>query len=246
VELFPAIDLSQGTAVRLVQGDFARQSDFGDPLALAERYAAAGSRWVHVVDLDAARTGVAHNRALVLAIARQGALRVQAGGGVRSVADAEELLVGGVARLVLGTAAVTDPALLEELSTRYPEQVAVGLDHRGGGREVALSGWERPSGQSLDDVLGRLDGLRLGAVVVTSIERDGVLSGPDLQGLRAVLGRSAHPVVASGGVRSAADLRSLAALEGDGRRLAGAVVGRALVDGTLTVEEAIAACAASG
>lgn len=232
--------------MRLAQGDFDRQSDYGDPLALADRYASAGARWVHVVDLDAARTGRAHNRELVLAIARLGILKVQAGGGVRSIADAEELLDGGVARVVLGTAAVTSPDLVDELSGRFEERVAVGLDHRGGGDDVALSGWEEASGISLGQVLTRLEGVRLGAVVVTAIERDGVLSGPDHRGLRAVLERTAHPVIASGGVASADDLRALAALEAGGRKLAGVVVGRALVEGALSVEEAIAACAASG
>jgi phosphoribosylformimino-5-aminoimidazole carboxamide ribotide isomerase len=246
VELFPAIDLRQGTAVRLVQGDFARQSDYGDPLALAERYAGAGARWAHVVDLDAARTGRPGNRTAVLAIARQGSLKVQAGGGVRRIADAEELLEGGVARVVLGTVAVTDPHMVQELAGRHGERVAVGIDHRGSGQDVALSGWEQRSGVTLDDMLDRLDGLSLGAVVVTAIERDGALSGPDLAGLRDVLERSPHPVVASGGVRSAGDLRALAALEARGRRLAGVVVGRALVDGSLSVEEAMAACAVSG
>jgi phosphoribosylformimino-5-aminoimidazole carboxamide ribotide isomerase len=246
VELFPAIDLRHGSAVRLAQGDFARQSDFGDPLALARRYAAAGARWVHVVDLDAARTGQAHNRDVVLAIAELGLLKVQAGGGVRSAADAEELFGGGVERVVLGTAAVTEPELVEEVSARFAGRVAVGLDHRGGGEDVAVSGWGRSSGLSLTDVLGRFDAMALGAVVITAIERDGVLSGPDRPGLCAVLERTAHPVIASGGVASADDLRALAALEAGGRRLAGAIVGRALVDGALSVEEAMAACALSG
>lgn len=248
MELFPAIDLRGGAAVRLAQGDFARQRDYGDPLALARRYEDAGARWIHVVDLDAARSGRAANRAEVLAIAAAVGARVQTGGGVRSAADAEELLSGGVARVVLGTAAVTDPALLRQLAERFPGRVAVGLDHRqvpGGGREVAVDGWERGSGTSLADALARLEELPVAAVIVTSIERDGVLEGPDLQGLRLVLGSTAHEVVASGGVRSVEDLTALGRLDVDGRRLAGVVVGRALVDGTLDVREAVTACAAS-
>jgi len=243
VELYPAVDVRGGQAVRLAQGDFDRQRQYGDPLALARRYAAAGARWVHVVDLDAARTGVAAGRAEVLAIARETPLSVQAGGGVRTAADAEELLGGGVARVVVGTAAVSDPGLVAALAEAHPGRVAVGLDHRGG--EVALWGWERAGGQSLAQVLDRLGDVALGAVVVTSIERDGVLGGPDLDGLEQVLAMSPHPVIASGGVRSAADIEALGRLEGAGRRLAGVVVGRALVEGTLAVEEAIAACATS-
>ena len=246
MELFPAIDLLEGAAVRLAHGDFERRSAYGEPLALAERYAAGGARWVHVVDLDAARTGSPANRATVLSIARTTSLRVQAGGGVRSVADVEELLSGGVARVVLGTAAVHDPPLVEDLARRYPGQVVVGLDHRRGGADVAVEGWERPSGQSLTEVLDRLAGVPLAAVVVTAIERDGVLAGPDTTGLAQALAATTADVVASGGVRSADDLRALAAMRSDGRRLAGAVVGRALVEGTLSVEEAIAACAVSG
>ncbi|HAM02382.1 MAG TPA: 1-(5-phosphoribosyl)-5-((5-phosphoribosylamino)methylideneamino)imidazole-4-carboxamide isomerase [Acidimicrobiaceae bacterium] len=246
MELYPAIDLRQGSAVRLAQGDFDRSRSYGDPLELAARYGTAGARWVHVVDLDAARTGTAANRRVVLDIAATGTLLVQAGGGVRSAADVEELLSGGVARVVLGTAAVTRPELVEELTARFPGQVAVGLDHRGGGRDVAVSGWERSSGVGLDEALTRLADVPVAAVVVTAIERDGVLAGPDTAGLSEVLARTGHDVVASGGVRSAADLRALAALSVDGRGLAGAIVGRALVDGALSVEEAMAACAASG
>ena len=244
MELYPAVDLRGGKAVRLAQGDFDRQTDYGDPLALARRYAAAGARWVHVVDLEAARTGVPAGRADVLAIARETPLSVQAGGGVRTSADAEELLGAGVARVVLGTAAASDPVLVAELAERHPGRVAVGLDHRGG--ELSLWGWERAGGLSVSEALGRLAGLPIGAVVVTSIERDGVMGGPDLDGLRQVLAESRHPVLASGGVRSVSDIEALGRLEAGGRRLAGVVVGRALVDGALDVEEAMAACAASG
>ena len=246
MELYPAIDLRQGSAVRLAQGDFDRSRSYGDPLELAARYAAAGARWVHVVDLDAARTGAPANRRQVLEIAASGTLLVQTGGGVRTAQDVDELLSGGVARVVLGTAAVTQPQLVQELASQFPGQVAVGLDHRGAGRDVAVSGWERPSGVSLDEALSRLADVPVAAVVVTAIERDGVLAGPDTTGLSDVLARTGHDVVASGGVRSAADLRALAALTVDGRRLAGAVVGRALVDGALSVEEAMAACTPSG
>lgn len=243
MELYPAIDLRDGQAVRLEQGDFDRQRGYGDPLELSARYQRAGARWIHVVDLDAARTGTASNRDVVLSIARSGPARVQAGGGVRSAADAEELLGGGVSRVVLGTAAVNDPDLVVELAARFPGQVAVGIDHRREGAEVAISGWERGGGISLADALVRFEAVALGAVVVTSIERDGVSGGPDLSGLGRVLESTPHPVVASGGVRSADDLRALAGLESSGRRLHGAIVGRALVDGSLDIEEAIAVCA---
>jgi phosphoribosylformimino-5-aminoimidazole carboxamide ribotide isomerase len=243
MELFPAIDLHDGGAVRLVQGDFGRVRAYGDPLALARSYVAGGVSWVHVVDLDAARTGHPVNRAIVVEIAGAVDVRVQAGGGVRSAEDAEALLDHGVERVVLGTAALEAPGLVASLAERYPGRIAVGLDHRG--TELAVRGWEQPSGTTLGAALDRLAGVDLGAVVVTAIDRDGMLAGPDLAGLGAVLEQSAHPVVASGGVRSPSDLEALASLESGGRRLAGAIVGTALVEGAMSVEEAIAACALS-
>ncbi|HUY22120.1 MAG TPA: 1-(5-phosphoribosyl)-5-[(5-phosphoribosylamino)methylideneamino] imidazole-4-carboxamide isomerase [Acidimicrobiales bacterium] len=247
VDLFPAIDLHDGGAVRLVQGDFGRVRSYGDPVALARSYEAGGARWIHVVDLDAARTGSPVNREAVLAVTRAVGARVQVGGGVRSDEDATTLLGLGVARVVLGTAAVESPELVRTLAALHPGRVAVGLDHRGAGSgaELAVRGWERGSGTTLSDALAALADVEIGAVVVTAIDRDGMLGGPDLAGLGAVLAATTHPVVASGGVRSAADLEALAALDSGGRRLAGAIVGTALVEGALTVEEAIAACAPS-
>jgi phosphoribosylformimino-5-aminoimidazole carboxamide ribotide isomerase len=246
VELFPAIDLRDGGAVRLVQGDFDRQRAYGDPVALARAYADAGARWIHVVDLDAARTGIPVNRATVLAIARAVDVSVQSGGGVRGPDDVAELLDGGVARVVLGTTAVRHPDLVDTLARRYPGRVAAGLDHRGGGAEVAVSGWEHDGGTSLADALERLSAVPLAAVVVTAIETDGTMGGPDTAGLGRVLALTPHAVIASGGVRHSADLATLARLEVAGRRLAGAIVGTALVEGSITVEEAMATCAASG
>jgi len=250
MELFPAIDLHDGAAVRLVQGDFGRVRGYGDPVALARSYQVGGARWIHVVDLDAARTGEPVNRGVVLQIAGAVGIRVQVGGGVRGTADASALLDHGVERVVVGTAALETPELVEFLADRYPGRVAVGLDHRGAGAELAVRGWEQPSGTTLGAALDRLAGVDIGAVVVTAIDRDGMLGGPDLVGLAGALELTAHRVVASGGVRSPADLTALAGLAAPGphatRRLAGAIVGTALVEGAMTVEEAIAACALSG
>jgi phosphoribosylformimino-5-aminoimidazole carboxamide ribotide isomerase len=243
MELFPAVDLHDRGAVRLVQGDFGRVRAYGDPVSLARSYVAGGAPWLHVVDLDAARTGRPVNRDIVLEIAGAVDVRVQAGGGVRSAEDARALLDHGVERVVLGTAALESPDLVVSLAGRYPGRIAVGLDHRRS--ELAVRGWEEPGGTTLGGALEGLAGLDLGAVVVTAIDRDGMLAGPDLTGLRDALDRSTHPVVASGGVRSPADLEALAALEAGGRRLAGAIVGTALVEGAMSVEEAIAACVLS-
>jgi phosphoribosylformimino-5-aminoimidazole carboxamide ribotide isomerase len=254
MDLYPAIDIRDGGAVRLTQGDFDRQSDYGDPVALAARFIAGGAPWLHVVDLDAARTGVPVNRATVLAIARASAVPVETGGGVRTLDDVAELLDGGVSRVVLGTAALEDPGLVRRATAAHPGQVAIGLDYRttGDGRtEVAVRGWEQGSGRTVGEVLAEVAGAGLAAVVATSIERDGTLTGPDLEGLRAVLASTEVPVIASGGIATVADVEELARMvvddPGSGSRgLAGAISGKALVDGRMTVEEAVAACARFG
>ena len=253
MELYPAIDIRDGGAVRLSQGDFDRQSDYGDPVELALRFAASGAPWLHVVDLDAARSGRPVNRATVLAIAAAVDVPVETGGGVRGEADVAELLDGGVARVIIGTAALDDPDLVHRASAAYPGRVAAGIDYRwtpDGRTEVAVRGWEQGTGRTVGELLDDLAGAGLAAIIVTSIERDGMLTGPDLDGLAAVLGSTDVAVIASGGVGSVADIEALAALEVDiagvaPRRLLGAITGKALVDGRMTVEEAVAACARS-
>jgi phosphoribosylformimino-5-aminoimidazole carboxamide ribotide isomerase len=251
MELLAAVDLLGGTAVRLVQGDYGRSHDYGDPFALAERFVAAGAPWLHVVDLDAARSGAPMNRDLVVALAERAGVPVEVGGGVRSEADVAFLLERGVARVVLGTAALDDPGLCVALAERHPGRLALGLDYRrrdDGTLEAAARGWLETSGRTVAELLDAVAGSSLGAVVVTAIERDGTLRGPDLDGLRRVLGRTELPVVASGGVGSRADLEDLARLRAGpaGRALSGVIVGKALVDGRLSVEEGVAVCAASG
>ena len=250
MELLAAIDLRGGAAVRLVQGDFDREQGYGDPLALARRFADAGARWLHVVDLDAARSGRPVHRDTVVGIARQTGVPVQTGGGIRSEQDVAELLDAGVARVVLGTAALEDPPAAVRCARRFPDRVAVGLDYRrgpDGGLGVAVRGWTEQVGRSVAEVLEGLAEAPLAAVVVTAIDRDGTLSGPDLEGLAQVLDLTGVPVIASGGVGGVADVRALARLRSPnaGRSLAGVVTGKALVDGRMTVEEARAACAAS-
>ena len=249
MELYPAIDIRDGGAVRLAQGDFDRQTGYGDPVELARSFAAAGAPWLHVVDLDAARTGRPVNRPLVLALAAAVDVPVETGGGVRTEADVDELLGGGVARVVLGTALLDDPELARRCVRRHPGRVAVGLDYRldrDGRAEVAVRGWEEGSGRTVDELLAELSDVDLAAVIVTAIERDGMLSGPDLEGLAAVLRAIPVPVIASGGVASVADIEALAGLTVDtgsgARGLEGAITGRALVEGRLTVQEGVAAC----
>jgi phosphoribosylformimino-5-aminoimidazole carboxamide ribotide isomerase len=251
MELLPAIDLRAGTAVRLTQGDFAREDRYGDPAALAASYIAGGARWIHVVDLDGARTGVAHERAVlaqIIGLARAAGVSVEFGGGIRSEDDAAMVLESGVTRVVLGTAALEEPALAARCARRWPGRIAVGLDYRVGADGVAeaqAQGWLAGSGRSVTDLLALWEQEPIGAVVATAVARDGMLSGPDLTGLRALLAATSLPVVASGGVAEVADLVALAGLEAEGRRLDGAIVGKAIVEGRLSVEEGVAACGAS-
>jgi len=224
--------------VRLYQGDFGRETVYGtDPVAVAGRFASAGARWLHVVDLDAAR-GEGSNLETVLAIAGSVPVQVQAGGGVRD----DALLVAGVDRVVLGSLAVANCAYAAELIADHPGRVAIGLDHRDG--EVRVRGWEERGDVRLLDAVRWPEFAGAAAFVVTDIARDGTLGGPDLEGLAAVVEATTVDVIASGGVGSLADIEALTTLEVGGRRLAGVIVGKALYEGRFTVEEAMAACAA--
>ncbi len=239
MDLYPAIDLRGGRCVRLRQGDYADETVYGDdPVAVARGFADAGATWIHMVDLDAARTGDPFNRPAIAAVAGAVDARVQAGGGVRDEAAARALLDAGVARVVLGTAAMEAPDLVARLAERHPGGVAVGLDTRDG--EVAVRGWTEGAGIGLLDAVARFHDAGIAALVVTEIARDGMLVGPDLRGLARVLAASDIDVIASGGVGILDHLRGLATLEVRGRRLAGAIVGKALYEGSFTVDEALA------
>ncbi|MFM8563922.1 MAG: HisA/HisF-related TIM barrel protein [Acidimicrobiia bacterium] len=232
VDLYPAIDLRAGKVVRLTQGDYSRETVYGDdPVAVARSFADAGAPWVHIVDLDAARTGDPVNRTIIarVAAALAGRASLQTGGGVRSVADAEELARAGVSRVVMGSAAVADPASV--VAASQVVDVAVGLDHRAG--DVAVHGWTESSGVNLVEALGWFPTAR--AFVITDIARDGMLSGPDLEGLAMAVSSTSVPVIASGGVSSLDDVTALARLDG----LGGIITGRALYEGRFSVGEAL-------
>jgi phosphoribosylformimino-5-aminoimidazole carboxamide ribotide isomerase len=240
--LYPAIDLRAGRAVRLTQGDFAAETVYADePVAVARAFAVAGAAWIHVVDLDAARTGEPANLAAIEAITATVSCPVQVGGGVRSVEAAGALLLAGATRVVVGTAAVERPELVTDLCVSHPGRIAVGLDARG--RAVATRGWTESSGADLLERAAALEAAGVAALIVTEITRDGTMTGPDLEQLGAVLEATATPLIASGGVGGLSDLRALAGLERAGRRLAGAVVGRALYEGRFSLAEALAAVA---
>lgn len=232
IELYPAIDLLDGEVVRLRQGAYDEVTVYGgDPAAVARSFVVEGARWVHVVDLDAARSGLSVNRATVERIvqALDGTGKVQVGGGVRDVAAAVELAAIGVSRVVVGSAAVARPEIVSEIGAVI--DVAVGLDHREG--RVATHGWTHDSGIALDEMLGRFPDAS--AFIITDIARDGMLSGPDVEGLRRFAASTSVPVIASGGVGSLDDLRALGGVVG----LGGVVTGKALYESRFTVSDAI-------
>jgi phosphoribosylformimino-5-aminoimidazole carboxamide ribotide isomerase len=238
IDLYPAIDLRAGKVVRLHLGDYDQETIYGDdPAAVATQFAEAGARWIHVVDLDAARTGEPTNRSVVGAIAAAvaGRAQVQTGGGVRSEAAAAALADLGVARVIIGTAAMEDPTLVARIAARQP--AAVGLDGRSG--EVAVRGWMKGAGATVLDVLPRFEDAGVAAVIITEITRDGTLAGPDLDGLHAALERTTIPVIASGGVGTLADVEALAVMRAHGRQLGGVITGKALYENRFTVAEAL-------
>jgi phosphoribosylformimino-5-aminoimidazole carboxamide ribotide isomerase len=237
-ELYPAIDLRGGRVVRLRQGDFARETAYAtDPVAVATAFADQGARWVHVVDLDGARTGEPEQTALVARIvaALAGRVQVQVAGGLRTSGAVEEALSAGAARVVVGTAALRDPRLVTRLIAAHgPERIAVALDVREG-RAIG-EGWRAGAeGPSVDRAVRSLTSAGARIFAVTAIERDGLLAGPDLQ-LLARLAAAGVGIVASGGIASLADLEAV-------RRAgcAGAIVGRALYEGRIDLRAALAA-----
>jgi phosphoribosylformimino-5-aminoimidazole carboxamide ribotide isomerase len=240
VEVIPAIDLRGGQLVRLSQGDYARETVYErDPARAAARFARAHAPRLHVVDLDAARDGAAANDPAIRAIlAAAGAVPVQVGGGVRTLARVDELLALGAARVVMGTAALEDPELLRAAARRHPGRVVLGLDARAG--QVAVRGWRETSARRVEDVLDAYADLPLAAILHTDIARDGMLSGPSVEATAALARRTRIPVIASGGVSSIADLVELARTG----VIAGAIVGRALYEGKIDLGAALAAVAA--
>jgi phosphoribosylformimino-5-aminoimidazole carboxamide ribotide isomerase len=232
----PAIDLRGGRCVRLYQGDFDRETVYGDdPVAQARAFEAEGADWIHVVDLDAARSGTGANRDVIRAIAAAVDVPVQCGGGVRSEADARALAECGVARVVIGTAALEQPELVQRVAAR--QLVAVGIDARGD--DVAVHGWESGSGRSPVDVAAQFADVGVDALVVTEISRDGTMDGADVAGLRSVLAVAGCEVIASGGIGTLDHLRALREVSADGRTLGGVIMGRALYEQAFTLAEAV-------
>lgn len=235
--LYPAIDLKNGSVVRLRQGDMAQATVYGhDPAGQARGFAEAGFDWLHVVDLDGAFAGRSRNAEAVAGILAAVRIPVQLGGGIRDMAGLEGWLTRGVTRAILGTAAVRDPAFVREAARAHPGRVAVGIDARAG--RVAVEGWAEVSELTALDLARRFEDAGVAAIVYTDISRDGLLAGLNLEATRALAEAVSIPVIASGGLAGLDDVRAL--LEPANRCIAGAIAGRALYDGRLPMAEAIA------
>jgi phosphoribosylanthranilate isomerase len=235
--LLPAVDVAAGQAVRLVQGEAGTETSYGEPLEAALTWQRGGAEWVHLVDLDAA-FGRGSNRELLAEVVRKLDVRVELSGGIRDDASLDAALATGCARVNIGTAALEDPQWCAAAIARHGDRIAVGLDVRG--TTLAARGWTREGGE-LFDVLARLDAEGCARYVVTDVNKDGMLSGPNLALLRDVCAATDRPVIASGGVSSLDDLRAIAALTPLG--VEGAIVGKALYAGAFTLPEALAAVA---
>jgi len=237
VILFPAIDLKDGLAVRLQQGDMARATVFNrDPAVQASTFEQQGFDYLHIVDLDGAFAGRPMNAAAVEGILGAVKIPLQLGGGIRDRATIDGWLGKGVARVIIGTAAVRDPALVKDAAKKYPGRVAVGLDARHG--KVAVEGWAATSELSALDIARRFEDAGVAAIVYTDVARDGMLKGLNLDATIALADAVSIPVIASGGLASLDDVRALLAPRA--RKLAGAIAGRALYDGRLDAAEALA------
>ena len=235
--LFPAIDLKNGEAVRLQQGDMARATVFNrDPAAQALAFERQGFAYIHIVDLDGAFAGKPMNAAAVERILAAVKVPVQLGGGIRDRATIEAWLDRGVRRVIIGTAAVRDPALVKAAALAHPGRVAVGLDARDG--KVAVEGWAETSQLSALDIARQFEDAGVAAIIHTDVARDGMLQGLNLDATIALADALSIPVIASGGFASIADVRALLAPRA--RKLEGAIVGRALYDGRLDPAEALA------
>ncbi|MFN3642781.1 MAG: 1-(5-phosphoribosyl)-5-[(5-phosphoribosylamino)methylideneamino]imidazole-4-carboxamide isomerase [Gemmobacter sp.] len=234
--LYPAIDLKNGQCVRLLRGDMGSATVFGDdPAAQAAAFAAAGCHWLHLVDLDGAFAGRPANAAAVAAILARVSVPCQLGGGIRDMATVEGWLARGVARVILGTAAVENPGLVRDAARAFPGRVAVGIDARGG--RVATRGWAEVTDQDATDLARRFEDAGVAAVIYTDIDRDGAMAGPNVAATERLARAVAIPVIASGGVASMADLMALRAT----RVIAGAISGRALYEGAMDLAAALEA-----
>ena len=237
MNLFPAIDLYDGCAVRLIKGDYNQMQIYSnDPVSVAQQFEAAGAEYLHVVDLAGARDGSTPNLETIRAIAANTSLKVEVGGGIRSEEVIRTYLLAGVFRVILGTVAVTDPEFTKEMVRKYGEQIAVGVDIRDG--YVAIKGWTETSALSCKDFCKHLSEIGVKTIICTDISKDGCLSGTNLPLYRELSKEFSMNIVASGGVSTLDDVRALKEME-----LYGAILGKALYTGNIDLAEAVRLCA---
>lgn len=233
--IIPAIDLRQGRCVRLIQGRYDRQISYSaDPPGQAEDFISQGAEWLHIVDLDGAKAGKPINTDTIAAIAALRLLKIQVGGGIRTEEAINELLNLGIDRVIIGTKAVTDFDWFCRIAETYTNRIVLSLDARG--RNLATQGWTSQGAQPLLDFAVKAAELPIAAIIYTDIDRDGMLSGPNLERTKALAEAVDTPVIAAGGINTVADITSLAKLS-----IEAAIIGRSLYEGTLTVRDAIAA-----
>ena len=235
MKIFPAIDLSEGCAVRLLKGDYAQKTVYSDdPVSVAKGFREAGGEILHLVDLDGAKAGYAAAAEIVAEIAAESGMFVEIGGGIRNAETVKQYLDAGVGRVILGTAALRDRAFLEEMVRLYGEKIAVGVDIKNG--NVAVQGWTEDDGVKYTDFLDYLDGIGVATVICTDVSKDGAMQGTNRELYRELAAKYSFKVVASGGVSTLDDIKALAKMD-----IYGAIVGRALYNGVIDLKEAIAA-----
>ena len=229
--IFPAIDIRGGNCVRLQEGDFSRETVFGDdPVAMARKFQDAGAEYLHVIDLDGAKGDGENNTAIIHEIARTLTVPIQTGGGIRDLARVRLILDGGVLRAIIGTAAFRDPAFLKKACAEFPEQVALSIDVRDG--YIATHGWQDTTDIKDEDFLKQVEGWGVAALVYTDISKDGMLQGINREALHRISQSTSIPLVASGGVTTIDDVKIL-----DEMGAYGVIIGRALYSGAITLEQ---------
>lgn len=231
--LFPAIDIRGGRCVRLIQGDYQRETVFGlDPVVIAKKWVEQGATWLHLVDLDGAREGKPVNLEVVARIVKETGVPCQLGGGFRTDADLENGLRIGLARIIVGTRAIEDPLKFSQWSQSHPGKIALGLDVKNG--RPAAHGWLEEGGRSMEDLLEDVGRLPLGAIIFTDISRDGTMGGCNIEATVALSQKCKHPVIASGGIARQEELISLA-----NQGVYGAILGRSLYEGSIQLPAAL-------
>jgi phosphoribosylformimino-5-aminoimidazole carboxamide ribotide isomerase/phosphoribosylanthranilate isomerase len=234
LDILPAIDVKEGVAIRLVQGELDKQSKYGDPIEIATQFVASGASWIHLVDLDAA-FGLGNNFEVLASVIKSVDIKIELSGGIRDDESLNRALSTGCTRINLGTAALEQPEWTESVIKKHGDKIAVGLDVRG--RQLSARGWTK-SGGDLFEAITRLDKVGCARYVLTDITRDGTLTGPNLELLKEVTSFTKTPIVASGGISSLSDVKALTQLTNDG--VEGVIIGKALYAGAFTLAQVLA------